>query len=125
PALRHASLKVLAARSAGRGVADEAIRSTPPTPHTTRPTGPAAAFAALLAGEVPSNGMLTYSQRLALLRHAQRLGVGRFEANLLIAAMLERRRQAVGVRADVVDGSTRSISLVSNVAMFLLVQGAF
>jgi hypothetical protein len=69
--------------------------------------------------------MLTYSQRLALLRHAQRLGVGRFEANLLIAAMLERRRQAVGVRADVVDGSTRSISLVSNVAMFLLVQGAF
>ena len=36
--------------------------------------------------------VLRYSQRLELLRSARRFGIGRFEANLLIAAVQERRR---------------------------------
>ena len=34
--------------------------------------------------------VLRYSQRLALLKEAERLGVGRFEANLVIASVLYR-----------------------------------
>jgi hypothetical protein len=77
-----------------------------------------------LAREIPSSGVLTYSSRLSLLRHAQKLGVRRFEANLLIAAVLERRRQTAGAPAES-DVPARSGTFVSGVMAFLLVQGAF
>ncbi len=38
--------------------------------------------------------VLRYSQRLVLLRDAERRGVGRFEANLIIAAVLHRHGMA-------------------------------
>ena len=35
--------------------------------------------------------VLRYSRRMELLRSARRLGIGRFEANLIIATVLHRR----------------------------------
>jgi len=53
--------------------------------------GPARRFADHLAQQMTAS-VLRYSQRLELLRSARRFGIGRFEANLLIAAVQERRR---------------------------------
>lgn len=93
-------------------------------PPQVRPsTGPAATFAAHLAREIPTSGVLTYSSRLALLRYAQTLGVRRFEANLLIAAVLERRKQMGGVQPTD-DTSSRAGSRIANLATFLIVQSA-
>ena len=120
------SLKTLAtravARPIGRDVDDNRPLALPPQVRAT--TGPAATFVEHLAREVPSSGVLTYSSRLALLRYAQKLGVRRFEANLLIAAVLERRRQTAGAQAEG-DAPSRSGSVVPTVTTFLLVQGAF
>jgi hypothetical protein len=120
------SLKTLATRAVprqgAREVCDDRLVTLPPQ---VRPsTGPAATFVEHLAREIPSSGVLTYSSRLSLLRHAQKLGVRRFEANLLIAAVLERRRQTAGAPAES-DVPARSGTFVSGVMAFLLVQGAF
>jgi hypothetical protein len=121
------SLKTLATRAVPRDVAhsvnnDDRLVILPPQVRAS--TGPAATFAGHLAREIPSTGVLTYSSRLSLLRHAQNLGVRRFEANLLIAAVLERRRQTAGAPPEA-DASPRSRSLMPTVVTFLLVQGAF
>jgi hypothetical protein len=47
-------------------------------------------FAALVAGQA-FGSVLCYSQRLALLRTAARLGLSRFEANLIIASVQHGR----------------------------------
>jgi hypothetical protein len=122
------SLKTLSTRAMPRRIAptvtvgDDRQMFLPPQVRAS--TGPAAMFAAHLAGEIPSSGVLTYSSRLSLLRHAQRLGVRRFEANLLIAAVLERRRQTAGAPPEA-DASPRVTSLLPAVMTFLIVQGAF
>ena len=85
-------------------------------------TGPAATFVEHLAREIPSTGVLTYSSRLSLLRHAQNLGVRRFEANLLIAAVLERRRQTAGAPPEA-DALPQSSSFGPTLVAFLIVQG--
>ena len=51
--------------------------------------GVAEAFAGEV-GRAVEGGVLRYSQRAALLRRAQSLGIGRFEANLMIATVLHR-----------------------------------
>ena len=91
-------------------------------PQVRASTGAAATFGEHLAREIPSTGVLTYSSRLSLLRHAQKLGVRRFEANLLIAAVLERRRQSVGAPPEA-DALPQARSLASTVLAFILVQG--
>lgn len=48
---------------------------------------PSVAFAEVVRGRM-DGPVLRYSQRLALLKEAQRMGVGRFEANLVIARVL-------------------------------------
>jgi hypothetical protein len=68
--------------------------------------------------------VLRYSQRLELLRAARRFGVGRFEANLLIAAVLERRRARPAGDAGGEAGGGGISSVVGDVAVFLLVQSA-
>jgi hypothetical protein len=50
---------------------------------------PANAFAEF-ASEQIAGPVLSYSKRLGLLRAARRLGIGRFEANLIIAAIQHR-----------------------------------
>ena len=81
-------------------------------------SAPARHFAEYLAGQMGSP-VLRYSQRLALLRAARRFGVGRFEANLLIAAVLERHRRQVAE-----PDSVAWPDALLQVATFLLVEGA-
>jgi hypothetical protein len=88
-------------------------------------TGPAATFAERLAEQIPSSGILTYSARLQLLREAHRLGIGRFEANLLIAAGLQRRRDATTTRRTADIAARGAFSPVVQLVTFLLIQGAF
>jgi hypothetical protein len=123
------SLKTLATRTIIRReiASDQAeapyrVISLPPQ---VRPiaTGPAATFVEQLSREIPSTGILTYSSRLSLLRRAQKLGVRRFEANLLIAAVLERRRQTGGPPPEA-DAPARAGSLMPTLVTFLIVQGA-
>jgi hypothetical protein len=63
--------------------------------------------------------VLRYSQRLEFLRAARRFGVGRFEANLLIAAVLDRRAGQVPQRAE-----PSADSALGALAAFLLVEAA-
>lgn len=51
---------------------------------------PSADFALYVRGQL-DGPVLRYSQRLALLKEAGRRGVGRFEANLVIASVLHAR----------------------------------
>lgn len=82
--------------------------------------GPARQFADYLLDQMtPVPTVLCYSQRLDFLRAARRFGVGRFEANLLIAAVLERRRP----RAEDL-GEPDGASVTSRLAAFLLVESA-
>src|SRR5688572_25146010 len=53
------------------------------------PARGAAAFAQLVADHLEGPA-LRYSRRIRLLREAQRRGIGRFEANLIIAAVQHR-----------------------------------
>jgi hypothetical protein len=120
------SLKTLATRAESRDAAktvnDDRLIALPPQIRAS--TGPAATFTQHLAREIPTSGVLTYSSRLSLLRHAQKLGVRRFEANLLIAAVLERRRQTAGAQpeGDVPSGSR---FVMTGLIAFVLVQGVF
>jgi hypothetical protein len=52
-------------------------------------TDPSAEFADVVAASI-DGPVLRYSQRLVLLKDAERRGIGRFEANLIIAAVLHR-----------------------------------
>lgn len=51
---------------------------------------PAVGFAHVVADQLRETPMLTWSQRSALLRQAGRMGVERFEANLVIAVQQHR-----------------------------------
>ena len=68
-------------------------------PAEAEPYSPAKAFAEHVARAMDGQ-VLRYSQRLALLQLADRQGLGRFEANLVIAAIQHRMRQASGQPVD-------------------------
>jgi hypothetical protein len=69
-------------------------RDHAPSVTDVRRVSPTQRFTSILREQVgTSAGVLRYSQRLALLRAARALGIGRFEANLLIAAVIERQRR--------------------------------
>lgn len=57
--------------------------------HASQTGGQASAFATIVSEHV-GDRVLSYSDRLRLLGVARRLGVGRFEANLIIAAVQHR-----------------------------------
>jgi hypothetical protein len=57
--------------------------------HSEGPRSPVSAFGRLAAEQI-EDGVLSYSRRLQLLRTAQEMGIGRFEANLIIAAVQHR-----------------------------------
>jgi hypothetical protein len=62
-------------------------------------TDPASAFARIVAEQI--NGpVLPYSTRSNLLALAARRGIGRFEANLIIALVQHRRGEDVGVTRE-------------------------
>ncbi len=122
PAHLHRSLRALADASPKpvtvTATTSRPSRFEPATGLASAQSGPARNFADYLARQMTSS-VLRYSQRLELLRSARRFGIGRFEANLLIAAVLERHRTRV-LEAD----ETRGSSVVSQVAAVLAVQGA-
>lgn len=59
------------------------------------PAQPAATFAALVR-ERMDGPVLRYSRRTDLIRAAERSGIGRFEANLIIAAVQHEARERLG-----------------------------
>jgi hypothetical protein len=88
-------------------------------------SGPARRFADYLLEE--TRGPLTvlrYSQRLEFLRAARRLGVGRFEANLLIAAVVERRTAARPAERAESETESAPDSLLGRLTAFLLIEAA-
>jgi hypothetical protein len=81
------------ARTAGRHrqpISVLAARVTAPPPE---PADPSADFAEVVRANLDGT-LLRYSQRLVLLKDAERRGIGRFEANLIIAAVLHRHGMA-------------------------------
>ena len=118
----HQSLKRLSAETPARGAtppgprpAHVVVRRRHPSPIQT---AEAQRFADHLADQMTSS-VLRYSQRLELLRASRRFGVSRFEANLLIAAVLERRRSHVAEREPAPEGS-----VLPQFVAFLLIQSA-
>ena len=125
PARLHRSLKALSStpapasngdRQGARPVAncDSGYAGAPPVR-----AGSSAGFAEHVAASVRSSSVLRYSHRLQLIRDARRYGISRFEANLVIAAVLGRRRGNVG---ETVEPPDRSFA--RGVTAFLVVQGA-
>jgi hypothetical protein len=82
PSRLHRSLQRLASETNDR-----------PTSSTSSiiPTSPAARRFEILVREVMERGPMRYSQRLAMLKTAAAMGLGRFEANLILA--IEQNRQ--------------------------------
>ena len=124
PGLLQQSLKRLAqdARPTRATPASQRGRAVDEDRHpTSAQSGSARRFADHLAEQMPSS-VLRYSQRLELLRAARRFGVGRFEANLLIAAVLERRRSRAADGGGEGGGGIGSVA--ADVAVFLVFQCA-
>jgi hypothetical protein len=87
-------------------------------------TDPSEAFAATVEAAI-AGSLLRYSQRLTLLKDAQRRGIGRFEANLIIAAVVHR----AGIRQETTIPPTRSrllpVLLTVLVTQAAIVAGAW
>lgn len=64
---------------------------TAPDPVITLPAGAAHTFAGVVRQRM-DGPVLRYSHRARLLREAEQRGIGRFEANLIIAAVQHQRR---------------------------------
>lgn len=86
-------------------------QAAPPPPR--RPADPSADFADYVRNRLDAP-ILPYSNRLALLKEAQRRGVGRFEANLVIAQQMHR--QGMTYQYNIKPKSTR-LSLLLTVAL--------
>src|SRR5690348_14197435 len=87
---------------------------------TVRERSPVSAFGQIAADHI-KNGVLSYSRRLQLLTTAQQLGIGRFEANLIIAAVQHR---TAGMQGS--DATSATLRLPVRKALplltFLLIQ---
>jgi hypothetical protein len=91
----------------------------PPQPSVPASLGPAEKFARLVMGQV-QGGVLRYSARLELLRQAAAMGIERFEANLIIAAVEHRvPRPTAGRRIAL---RTEAVSRTAIVATVVAVQ---
>ncbi len=73
-----------------------------------RPLPDAAVWFAQLVEAHLEGALLRYSMRQRLLRQADRLGLHRFEANLIIATIQHRRRYLLDEPAEAVDPAGRS-----------------
>jgi hypothetical protein len=86
---------------------------------TSASSGAARQFVEYLAARVPQT-VLRYSERLEIIRTARRFGIGRFEANLLIATVLERHHRV----SEEEQPPARGHPVLSSVAVFLAAQAA-
>ena len=124
PGRLHRSLKSLAeAPATARPVHRVPTVDVQYTPSASPPRLTSGAGSASFAEHVArslTSPILRYSQRLQFIRDARRFGISRFEANLVIAAVLERRRRPATADSH----SPRDLSVVSLLTTVLLVQGA-
>jgi hypothetical protein len=85
-----------------------------------QPASPASRLAALAASQMQGD-ILSYSARLSLLKQAQRLGIERFEANLIIASAQHRarpvRREASQRRSFGVFGPAIAVVMVEGLLL--------
>ncbi|HWB54908.1 MAG TPA: hypothetical protein VG722_11970 [Tepidisphaeraceae bacterium] len=88
-----------------------------PAPSPSQIDRPEHDFASLVATRVHA-GVLRYSDRLSLLAAAEKMGIGRFDANLLIALAQHRCRQRIAA------ASPRRTERWRLIAAALLTQGA-
>jgi hypothetical protein len=114
----HQSLGDLARRT------DIAAQSHPDflPAHTLRNPAAARIFAAHVVASM-DDGLLRYSQRRALLHKAVKMNIGRFEANLIIAAVQHQQRADVDEEFPPDSGRIQGIliALAIEVAFLLLV----
>lgn len=111
PIERYAALRELSSRQDSiAAMRDDSPLVVPPSQ--------AATFAALVSERLEGR-VLTYSRRLELLATAQDLGVGRFEANLIIAAVQHRLAAA---RTSIEPAPAGSFRKALPIVGFLLVQ---
>jgi hypothetical protein len=110
PAMLQLALEALA-KQAGPAPQPAAVSSAT--------AGSARQFAEYLADRTPS-AVLRYSERLELIRTARRFGIDRFEANLLIASVLERHRR----HSEEPPAARGGGSLLGGITVFLVVQSA-
>jgi hypothetical protein len=94
----------------------------------TRATAPkrdeaaiSADFADVVAGSI-DGPVLRYTQRQVLIRDAERRGIGRFEANLIIAAVLYR--QGMGQEYEIPAAPGGLVEWVAPVLTFVALQAA-
>jgi hypothetical protein len=113
PRLRLRALAELASAHDQRRA--EATRSTIPC----LPAQPAATFAQLVRDRM-DGPVLRYSHRTALVREAEQRGIGRFEANLIIAAV----QHEAGERRATEPVSTTSRSWIRAAVAVVATQGA-
>ncbi len=119
PVRLQRSLRALASRS-------DVARATPEDSILidSIPRGGVREFANRVAGRIDSP-ILRYSERLQLLREAGRLRIGRFEANLIIAAAEHHRRQPPTEDLNEIDFPIQNcpallMSLIAFIAQLLL-----
>lgn len=81
-------------------------------------------FAALVERAIRGT-LLRYSERLRLLKEAQRRGIGRFEANLIIAAVVHRTGAGQEVELAPERSGWRGLVLTAALTQAAIVAGAW
>ena len=111
------SLRVLAGAHDRHHV--RAARDAAARPIHAEPRDSVREFSDRVSCELTGTGILRYSRRLALLNRAQRLGIDRFDANLMIAAV--QNRLPSEDRSTQIAPARRS-SMAASLGVFALVQ---
>jgi len=89
PAMKLASLRALS-NAHDRAQAGAKRSAAPDASALSRAPNPLEEFSRRVTCELTGTSILRYSRRVALLSRAKRLGIDRFDANLLIAAVQNR-----------------------------------
>jgi hypothetical protein len=101
----------------------QAMNATRQSVSRSRLDSPAQVFADKIASQL-QDGMLRYSQRAALLEESDALGIGPFEANLIIALVQHRARPALDGRTPLPDAPTRHRRAAITFITVALIQSA-
>lgn len=122
--LQHALLDLARREDAGRAAPARGRRMEPAVrPLQDIVDGEAAARFAVMVGQHLGGPVLCYEDRQSLLRAAGRLGIGRFDANLIIAAVQHRAEgEHVVVRAAGTEQSRGAGRWWESVAVVLAVE---
>lgn len=94
------------------------VRAKPRRPIEPPPVDPATDFADWVRAQL-DGPVLRYSTRLLLLKQAEQRGLGRFEANLIIASVLHRTGMAQEYEL-----APRPVEWLAPVMTFVLLQSA-